>query len=995
MLLHPRRALWRSLPWWAGARRCRSSAAQVTSIDSENFPFVKHEVERALHDASFVSFDCEFTGLHREKQQGLTALQSCQSRYSSLRRSLTATAMIQERCSSCGSEVLEDSKFCSSCGVSLPASGWTAKRRDETTRQQGFLIVQVGLSCFKWLPEEGRYDIKVYSFYLSPKPWTPGSFGSVKVEHDLYFGCLSSALSFLSSYGFDFNRWIQRGVPFLSRASYHSERERLEYRGQHLMATELEEAKGFLEVWDAMLAAGKPLVGHQCLLDLLYLWNQLEGPLPKDLSLFLRAVASRIRIAVDTKHVLNAYPHDLHSILTKRLQESRASRDPASTPTRSEVACTELLTVIEGERQGGSPNLQLTDLYQKLLPLAEDRVLPLDKGLSAHDAGVDAYMTGVVFIALHSLLHGDTPPSSDLLMKFHTASPSSFPLPLGSLRSFQYVNNLHVFASPFAFNLSSPTVPTLEETHSGTLVIVPALGGMIDAAKLHSVLRGVVRYSEVYWVEFQHTAVVTLHARKGVEGLPELTEKVTNAVQPFGWSVHRSVDWVNDQQRPVDKPARRFSQRAAKTKRKHGLNTRRLIKRRTAKKRSVVKELTKARDRAMHESLTGQEKLASLQRQFDEAQKELVELRERELAWSGDRKLLMSLRAAEAEWKMRERELVSDREVLERRSEDLGRGVDDFRQQAEQLRLQLNEAQRQLENTTIERNEAEAVIETLKEAEKEWKRTAAALSRPSEKEEAAPDPSPGDGTLEKLRKKRALRDEAGTAPSSPGTQTATQDKPTPRTRPWHREQKATRPSPSPRNDVSDRRRKARVEEVRSGQWILERKGDHRVLKEGEIQQTHDIILRPWEAGPKRPQVLNVRECRHLRIFLCGSLGSLTLTDCEHITIYCEGVMCDPAKASWADTSKPSTPKILYYNTDKATTALHACSRNLWPEIQQGAEEYGVSMAKQRRQAPREVEWIRTLLVLVVLLLVVQLSVPIITRRPRLEKSGTAVEGDGH
>lgn len=74
-----------------------------------------------------------------------------------------------------------------------------------TTLLQGsteFLLVQFGLSAFRWDEKTSQYMNDSYNFYVFPR----GRPGPEKI-----FLCQSSSLDFLASQGFDFNKVIRDG----------------------------------------------------------------------------------------------------------------------------------------------------------------------------------------------------------------------------------------------------------------------------------------------------------------------------------------------------------------------------------------------------------------------------------------------------------------------------------------------------------------------------------------------------------------------------------------------------------------------------------------------------------------------------------------------------------------------------------------------------------------------------------------------------------------
>lgn len=138
----------------------------------------------------------------------------------------------------------------------------------------------------------------------------------------------------------------------------------------------LNERAGFLRVWRALCRCGKPLVGHNCLFDLLFMYAAFEGPLPPTLSELKAALTSRMGRAVrDTKAL--ACDSGLFS-----------PWDTALGPLRSALTT-----------KTGAPVCQLGASCERYLNTSAE-----------HEAGFDAYLTGCCFAVLRAL--GHAPPAS-------------------------------------------------------------------------------------------------------------------------------------------------------------------------------------------------------------------------------------------------------------------------------------------------------------------------------------------------------------------------------------------------------------------------------------------------------------------------------------------------------------------------------------------------------------------------------------------------------
>ncbi|KAG0362196.1 hypothetical protein BGZ54_008717 [Gamsiella multidivaricata] len=74
-----------------------------------------------------------------------------------------------------------------------------------------FLVIQLGVCTFTWSEEAGGYEARPFNF-----PCFPAS-SDVNRSGERFFKCQSSSLEFLLSNGFDFNKWIRHGIPYLTR----------------------------------------------------------------------------------------------------------------------------------------------------------------------------------------------------------------------------------------------------------------------------------------------------------------------------------------------------------------------------------------------------------------------------------------------------------------------------------------------------------------------------------------------------------------------------------------------------------------------------------------------------------------------------------------------------------------------------------------------------------------------------------------------------------
>ncbi|GJJ78291.1 poly(A)-specific ribonuclease [Entomortierella parvispora] len=74
-----------------------------------------------------------------------------------------------------------------------------------------FLVIQLGICTFTWNDSKAGYEARPFNF-----PCFPSSADEAKAG-ERFFQCQSTSLEFLINNGFDFNKWIRHGIPYLTR----------------------------------------------------------------------------------------------------------------------------------------------------------------------------------------------------------------------------------------------------------------------------------------------------------------------------------------------------------------------------------------------------------------------------------------------------------------------------------------------------------------------------------------------------------------------------------------------------------------------------------------------------------------------------------------------------------------------------------------------------------------------------------------------------------
>uniref|UniRef100_UPI0035900834 poly(A)-specific ribonuclease PARN-like isoform X2 n=1 Tax=Myxine glutinosa TaxID=7769 RepID=UPI0035900834 len=104
-------------------------------------------------------------------------------------------------------------------GLDMPAARYAKLRR----HSMNFLLFQFGICSFRYNPNTLQYVTKAFNFYLFPRP-------PFRNSPDTTFVCQSSSIDFLANQGFDFNKVFREGIPYLSRDAEQELRDLLEER---------------------------------------------------------------------------------------------------------------------------------------------------------------------------------------------------------------------------------------------------------------------------------------------------------------------------------------------------------------------------------------------------------------------------------------------------------------------------------------------------------------------------------------------------------------------------------------------------------------------------------------------------------------------------------------------------------------------------------------------------------------------------------------------
>ncbi|CAN8010001.1 unnamed protein product [Ixodes pacificus] len=359
----------------------------MTEVTLSNFDDLLPEIEAAIAGAAFVAVDTEFTGLVREPAAAPSLFDSAGARYQKLRQTVSS-----------------------------------------------YIVCQLGLCTFTSVPSENLYKASAYTIYLCPRSFgsTDPQFSvqASSIEFLCRNGfdfnkCFYEGLPYadracrraIDGYVVDADlddADLQPLYDQVRRWSAADCKDPLKVEppaglNPHLVALDLKtrfpnvactlsreglvltpvSAKpqrpsasrddvirdsllGFSRCFETLIRSGKPLVGHNMLLDLLLLLHQFKEPLPRSYARFKTVLGSLFPVVYDTKHI------------------SLSVRQQASPWLRELLTAADLFTLHSA-------------LANVPVPFAP-KIQGAPAVLRAHDAGSDAYVAGAVFIKLAHVL---------------------------------------------------------------------------------------------------------------------------------------------------------------------------------------------------------------------------------------------------------------------------------------------------------------------------------------------------------------------------------------------------------------------------------------------------------------------------------------------------------------------------------------------------------------------------------------------------------------
>ncbi|XP_016842448.1 poly(A)-specific ribonuclease PARN isoform X4 [Nasonia vitripennis] len=499
-------------------------------VTRSNFQDVLKELDEVLDKATFLAIDGEFTGLNSGPDAN---------------------------------------------AFDTPAQYYTKLRKGS----MNFLLVQFGLAVFTYNSKTNLYSQRSYNFYVFPRPLD-------RTSPDCRFMCQASSIVFLANEGFDFNKLFKEGIPYLtkedeeklnkkmvdkqkvreegldlipisdddkpqideicsgiedyvnseddgkelriercnafirrlvhqearlrwpnkirletrnengnqfiivSKIGTKEEEEQKETERKERVKLEVQEAVGLSVLLRKIADSGKVIVGHNMLLDLCHIIHQFFAPLPESYHEFKSLVHCLFPRLLDTKIICQSgqFKDSVPSNLNQLLETLHSA--PFSIPETENIP---------------------------------DRSYKLNNDKS-HEAGYDAYITGLCFIALCNRLGElQIPEISTVLPDSPLLNPYLNKLLIARLKDYPHINLIGNDPNPSREHVFHVTFPKQWKLSDLTSLFSPYGGAYVA------------------WLS-DTTAYAALHRR----------DQVSAVVQNLFKSTHYSLKKYRDYQASVE-----------------------------------------------------------------------------------------------------------------------------------------------------------------------------------------------------------------------------------------------------------------------------------------------------------------------------------------------------------------------------------------------------------------------------------------------------------
>ncbi|KAK8770181.1 hypothetical protein V5799_013354 [Amblyomma americanum] len=299
----------------------------MTEVTACNFDRLAPEIEAAIASAAFVAIDTEFTGLVRGPDATPSLFDNIEERYAKLRHTVTSYYVCQLGLCTFTQGPGENAYTAKAFTVYLcPRSFGSVDPEFSVQASSVEFLCQNGFDfnkCFyKGVPYANRALRRVLDAYLLneqylDKPGLSKLYDSVRHWLNNNDRSKGSSLTLTPPDGLSVPLLmadLRARFPGLKldimpeglKVTLPADCAQTKVAAQGRVPTEAElcaAALGFSRCFEALVSSGKPIVGHNMLLDLLMLYNQFCEPLPPSFAKFKAALNAVFPLVYDTKHM--------------------------------------------------------------------------------------------------------------------------------------------------------------------------------------------------------------------------------------------------------------------------------------------------------------------------------------------------------------------------------------------------------------------------------------------------------------------------------------------------------------------------------------------------------------------------------------------------------------------------------------------------------------------------------------------------------------------
>ena len=381
----------------------------MVEVTSQNFDEKLIEIDQDLQEASFTCLDFEFSGLHTNRCPEISLFDTPQERYSTLKESIKDFTVIQ-----CGFSIFRYDKIsriyhCKTYNIWIfpRANDWLSRQTQFESAACEFLMrfdFDFNKCFYGGVPYLNEDEILALQKKCDRKSkcvddivlndvkaafrkrkldkltnWASESRYGEVMEIDCMSGGMCAIL--ISDIHKSFDDLIaeqprgESSLIVVKKATVEEKSKQPQFL-KEAVERKFNQAIGFTHIIRLIKKHRKPLIGHNVMMDILFVYEKFHGPLPDSFADFKQTMLTEFPVIYDTRHIIS----NMKVELRKDEKHKELFRG------------TSLLSLYEECRRENVKGL----LYQ---PQIFDN-LGEECGMREHDAGYDSCLVGHVFLRL-------------------------------------------------------------------------------------------------------------------------------------------------------------------------------------------------------------------------------------------------------------------------------------------------------------------------------------------------------------------------------------------------------------------------------------------------------------------------------------------------------------------------------------------------------------------------------------------------------------------